>query len=150
MNVAAILKAKGSRVVTTRSALSIQTVMRRMTVERIGALIVTGPGDERIVGVISERDIVRGLAEYGAAVMTMRVSDLMTHAVEICAPQDSVKHVMAVMTRGRIRHLPVVDGRGLCGIVSIGDVVKYRLEEMALEVGVLRDAYMAGRVALAS
>ncbi len=150
MNVAALLKAKGSRVVTTRRESSIQTLLRRMALERIGALIVTGPGDERIVGIISERDIVRGLAEHGAAVLNMRVSDLMTHTVKTCAPHDSMKHVMTVMTRGRIRHLPVVDGSGLCGIVSIGDVVKYRLEEMELEVNVLRDACMVGRVALAS
>jgi len=150
MDVAALLKAKGSRVVTTRGGSPIQTVMHRMTLERIGAAVVTGPGDERIVGIISERDIVRGMAEHGATVLSMRVSDLMTHAVKTCAPQDSMKHVMAVMTLGRIRHLPVVDGSKLCGIVSIGDVVKNRLEEMELEANVLRDACMAGRVALAS
>ncbi len=150
MNVATLLKTKGNRVVTIRVESPIQTVMHRMAIEQIGALVVTGPGDERIVGIVSERDIVRGLAERGAAVMNLRVADLMTHKVRTCALQDSVKHIMAVMTRGRIRHLPVVDGHKLCGIVSIGDVVKNRLEEMTLEVDVLRDAYMAGRVALAS
>jgi len=150
MNVAALLKMKGSRVVTTRRESSIQTLMRRMTLERIGAVIVTGLGDERIVGIISERDIVRGLTEYGAAVRNMRVSDLMTHTVKTCTPEDSMKHVMTVMTRGQFRHLPVVDEHGLCAIVSIGDVVKFRLEEMELEVNVLRDACMAGRMALAS
>jgi CBS domain-containing protein len=121
-----------------------------MALERIGALIVTGPGDERIVGIISERDIVRGMAEHGVAVLNMRVSGLMTYAVKTCAPHDSLKHVMVVMTLGRIRHLPVVDGSRLCGMVSIGDVVKNRLQEMELEVNVLRDACLAGRVALAS
>ncbi len=150
MNVAALLKAKGSQVVTTRRESSIQMLMCKMTLQRIGALVVTGPGDERIVGIISERDIVRGLAEHGTAVLNMRVSDLMTHTVKTCAPQNSMNHVMAVMTRGRIRHLPVVEGRGLRGIVSIGDVVKCRLEEMELEVNVLRDACMVGRAALAS
>ncbi len=150
MNVAALLTVKGRRVVTTRREISIQTLMRKMTLERIGALIVTGPGGERIAGIISERDIVRGLAEHGPAVLNMRASELMTQTVKTCAPQDSVKHVMAVMTRARIRHLPVVEEGGLRGIVSIGDVVKYRLEEMKLEVDVLRDTCMAGRVALAS
>lgn len=150
MNVAALLKAKGTRVVTTRSETPIQTVMHRLTLERIGAAVVTGPGDERIIGIISERDIVRGMAEHGVAVLSMRVSGLMTHSIKTCAPHDSIKHVMAVMTLSRIRHLPVVDGTALRGIVSIGDVVKYRLEEMELEVNVLREACMAGRVALAS
>lgn len=150
MNVAALLKMKGTRVVTTRRESSIQGLMRRMSQERIGAVIVTGPGDERIVGIISERDIVRGLAEHGAVVLGMRVSDLMTHTVKTCTLKDSIKHVMTVMTRGRFRHLPVVDGHRLCGIVSIGDVVGFRLEEMELEVNVLRDACIAGRVALAS
>lgn len=150
MNVATILNAKGNRVVTARRESPIQTIMRRMALERIGAVVVTGPGDDRIVGIVSERDIVRGLVEYGTALQTMRVADLMTDAVRTCTPGDSIKQVMAVMTRSRIRHLPVVGDRGLCGIISIGDVVKYRLEEMELEVNVLRDACIAGRFAVAS
>jgi len=150
MNVATLLKAKGNRVVTTHGESTIQTLTHRMTLERIGALVVTSPGDERIIGIISERDVVRGLSEHGVAVLKMRVSDLMTRSVKTCRPQDGIKHVMAVMTRGRIRHLPVVDGSGLGGMISIGDVVKYRLEEMELEVNVLRDACITGRAALAS
>ena len=150
MNVAALLKAKGSRVVTVRRGAPIQTLLNRMALERIGALVVTKLSDEEIIGIISERDIVHGLADYGAAILSMQVSDLMTHTVKTCTPQDSMKHVMAVMTGSRVRHLPVVDGSGLCGIVSIGDIVKYRLEEMELEVNVLRDACAIGRAALAS
>lgn len=150
MNVAAVLRIKGNQLVTARREIRIEAVMHQMTLERVGAVVVTSPGNDRIVGMISERDIVRGLVEYGAAALMMRISDLMTHSIKTCNPQDSLKQVMAVMTCGRIRHLPVVDERGLCGIVSIGDIVKHRLGEMELEVNVLRDACLAGRLAVAS
>jgi CBS domain-containing protein len=139
MNVAALVNAKGSRVVTTRRETPVEALVHRMTAERIGAVVVTRRNDDRIEGMISERDIIRGLAENGPAVLTMRAADLMTRAVRTCAPTDSIKHIMAIMTRSRIRHLPVVQEHRLCGIVSIGDVVKYRLEVMELEINVLRD-----------
>ncbi len=145
MNVAELLNAKGNRIVTTRRQSSIQTIMHRMALERIGAIVVTGTGGDRIVGIISERDIARGLAEHGTELLTMHAVDLMTHSVRTCAPQDGVKQVMALMTLSRIRHLPVTDDRGLCGIISIGDVVKYRLEETNHEVNALRDSCIAGR-----
>lgn len=85
-------------------------------------------------------------AAYAPANLAMTVADLMTFPVRTCAPEDSLKHVMAVMTRSRIRHLPVVNERGLGGILSVGDVVKRRLQEMELEVNVLRDSCMAGRL----
>ncbi|MFQ5773358.1 MAG: CBS domain-containing protein [Kiloniellaceae bacterium] len=150
MNVATLLKAKGSRVVTTRPEITIQTIIRRMKLEGIGAVVVVDSADDRIVGIISERDIARALTEHGADLLRMRVADIMTRSVRTCAPHDGIKHVMTVMTRSRIRHLPVIDERRLCGIISIGDVVKYRLEEMELEANVLRDAYITCRSAVAS
>lgn len=150
MNVATILNTKGKRVVTSGPETSIQKLARRMALERIGASVVIDDRDRRIIGLLSEQDIVKGLADHGSAILTMRVSDLMTSPVRTCTPQDTLKHIMEIMTRSRIRHLPAVDEQGLCGIVSIGDVVKYRLEEMALEMNVLRDSCMAGRLAAVS
>ena len=138
MTVAAILKSKGDRVATTRPDATIETVVHRLKLEGIGALVVSEDG-RRVAGIISERDIVRGLAEHGEALLAMKASELMTTGVVTCEPDTTVNQVMARMTRQRIRHVPVVvDGR-LGGIVSIGDVVKHRLDEMETEVRVLRD-----------
>lgn len=138
MTVAAILKSKGDRVATTRPDMTVETVAHRLRIESIGALVVSEDG-RRVAGIVSERDIVRGLAEHGSDALTMPVSALMTAGVTTCAPETTVNQVMAHMTRERIRHLPVtVDGR-LAGIVSIGDVVKHRLDEMETEVQHLRD-----------
>ena len=91
----------------------------------------------------SERDIVIGLADEGAELLEKRVIDLMTTPVKTCSLEVKIKDVMAIMTRSRVRHLPVVEDGRLVGIISIGDVVKNRLEEVELEAGVLRDAYIA-------
>jgi CBS domain-containing protein len=144
MKVREILDAKGRGVVTVRPEASVSTVVHRLVLERIGALVVSEDG-RHIAGVITESDIVRALAADGAAAVASgrRVAELMTRNVATCAPEDTVKRVMAEMTRRRVRHLPVVEGGGLAGIVSIGDVVKSRLEEVELEADVLRDAYIA-------
>jgi CBS domain-containing protein len=139
MHVAEILKAKGNKVVTIRPDLSIEHLAQRLKLEGIGAAIVSQDGAS-IDGIISERDIVRALAEYGAAGLTDKTAaDLMTKAVVTCAPEDTISHVSKVMTKRRIRHLPVVEHQNLIGIVSIGDVVHYRLDELELETNVLRD-----------
>jgi CBS domain-containing protein len=138
MTVASILKSKGDRVATTRPDTTVETVVHRLKLEGIGALVVSEDG-RRVAGIVSERDIVRGLAIHGGDLLAMPVSALMTTGVTTCTPETTVNQVMAHMTRGRIRHLPVtVDGR-LAGIVSIGDIVKHRLDEMELEVRTLRD-----------
>ena len=144
MQVREILSHKGTRVVTIRPDATVATAVHRLGLERVGALVVSEDGT-MIAGIISERDVVRGLAEDGAAILGIdrRVGDLMTRHVVTCHPDDQVKTVMAEMTRRRIRHVPVVDGGRLVGIVSIGDIVKSRLEEMELETLVLRDAYIA-------
>lgn len=123
---------------------TVADLVRGLHEERIGAMVVSRDG-RAIEGIVSERDVVRALAERGAAVLGDRVADIMTSSVATCAPGDPVKHVMSEMTRRRIRHLPVVDGGVLAGLVSIGDVVKNRLEEMETEANVLREAYLAGR-----
>ena len=144
MKVSAILKSKGTKVVTTRPGATIAAIIRMMRIEGIGALVVSEDG-AKVTGLISERDIVLGLAEHGPDVLGMQVSELMNRAVATCSPEESIKQVMAEMTRRRVRHLPVVDRGVLCGMISIGDVVKNRLEEMELEFNVLRDAYIVSR-----
>ncbi len=139
MHVAEILKAKGNKVVTVRPRLSIEHLAQRLRLEGIGAVIVSEDGAS-IDGIISERDIVRALAEHGAAGLADKTTaDLMTKAVVTCTPDDTISHVSNIMTKQRIRHLPVLDGRTLIGIVSIGDVVRHRLDELELETNVLRD-----------
>jgi CBS domain-containing protein len=93
-----------------------------------------------ILGMISERDLVRGLSEHGAQLLALSVSTVMTTPVLTCTPAERVTAVMVRMTRHRVRHLPVVDGSRLAGIISIGDVVKYRRDELELEANVLREA----------
>lgn len=146
MRVSDILANKGNRVVTVRSDVSVAMAVHKLVLERIGALVVSDDG-EHIDGIVSERDIVRALAAEGAALLNAdrRVADIMSHSVRVCSPDDTIKHVMDVMTRYRVRHLPVVEGGRLAGIVSIGDVVKSRLDELELETSVLRDAWIASR-----
>ena len=144
MKVREILEHKGRRVVTIRPDATISTAVHRLALERIGALVVSEDGGS-IAGILSERDIVRALVEDGGAIMGLdrRVADLMTTGVRTCGPDDNVKSVMGDMTRHRFRHMPVVEDGRLAGLVSIGDVVKSRLEEMELETVVLREAYIA-------
>lgn len=144
MKVREILSAKGRRVITIRPDATMSTAVHRLVLERVGALVVSEDG-ESIAGILSERDIVQALAADGGDILgtDRRVSEYMSVGVRTCTPEDSVKAVMAEMTRRRIRHFPVVEDGRLAGIVSIGDVVKSRLEEMELETLVLRDAYIA-------
>ena len=141
MNVDGILRAKGAAVVTIRPGATVDTLVHRLRDERIGAIVVSEDG-RAVLGIISERDVVRGLAERGSRILEMPVAELMTRQVVSCTPRDTVKQVMSEMTRRRIRHLPVLADGVLCGIVSIGDVVKNRLEEMETETNVLREAYI--------
>ncbi len=144
MSVGEILKTKGGKVVTIRSDASVAEAVQRLRDEKIGALVVSS--DARAVdGVISERDVVVGLADRALDLRDVKVKDLMTSRVATCSPGDSVEKIMVAMTERRARHFPVVDGGRLVGIVSIGDVVKNRLEELKLERNVLRDSYIAGR-----
>ncbi len=141
MKVASILELKGNTVETTPVNATVASVVHRLTALGIGALVVSDDG-RRVQGIISEREIVHGLSRHGATIVDRRVADVMTRAVPTCSPDDTIKDVMAEMTRTRHRHLPVVDRDGLCGLVSIGDVVKHRVDEIELETSVLRDAYL--------
>ena len=142
MTVAAILKTKGTHVETIRPDSTLRMAAWNLKVNRIGALIVSRD-DQHVLGIISERDIVRALTDHGPDVVRLSVSDVMTTTVKTCSPGDSITALMARMTRDRIRHLPVVDDGRLAGIVSIGDVVKYRLDELELEANILRDTLIA-------
>ena len=144
MYVRDILSTKGGRVTTIRPNAKISATSRLLSQHRIGAVLVTDAADE-IVGIISERDIVRGLASHGGSVAELSVTDLMTRDVRTCGLGDTIADIMGIMTTLRVRHLPVLDDGKLAGIVSIGDVVKYRLDEAKLEVESLRDYVLAGR-----
>jgi CBS domain-containing protein len=136
-----ILDRKGGAVVTIRPTDTVQTAADRMRAHSIAALVVKA-GDA-IEGLISERDIVLAIARHGEGAPALAVSQVMAHAMVKVAPSDSLKHAMSLMTNNRVRHLPVIaDGR-LVGIVSIGDVVKHRLDDLEAETNVLRDAYIA-------
>ena len=144
MHVADILKVKGNRVATIGAQDSIAAALDQLDAENVGALVVTR-GDGEVLGIISERDIVRCLAKEGAKLIEMRVGDIMTQPVRTCTADDSVAQIMAEMTHRRIRHMPVLDkDRRLCGIVSIGDIVKNRLDEVESEAGELRNAFVGG------
>lgn len=140
MKVSTILKAKGSRVATTRTDVSIATVAHRLKMENVGALVVSND-HKTVLGIITERDILHGLAERGPSLLDMRADELMSHGTPSCTPEESINHVMKRMTRERMRYLPVLEHGQLCGIISIGDVVKERLKEIELEANVLRDAF---------
>jgi len=140
-----ILSTKESQqVATTTADRTIADAARQLAQRRIGALVVVD-GGMHIVGILSERDIVRGLAQRGGEVTNLRVADLMTSAVLTCHPQDSLETLMATMTANRVRHLPVEDDHRLSGIITIGDVVKARLREATIEVDQMREYVTAPR-----
>lgn len=137
-----ILAAKGGDVVATRPEATVMEVARLLNEKRIGAVVVED-ADGRLCGIVSERDIARGLAEHGAALPEMKIAALMTTDVVTCSPEDDVQKLMQTMTAERVRHLPVIQNGRLIGIISIGDVVKHRLEELETETHLLHD-YIAG------
>ena len=112
-----------------------------MRAKNVGALVVTSNDD--ILGIISERDIVRALSHYGEPVASMQVKDIMTHGMITASFGDDLTHLMRLMTRHRVRHMPVLRNGKLAGIISIGDVVKRRVDDLELEASVLRDVYIA-------
>ena len=139
MKVASILRSKGPAVITTRPDTTISTIVWEFRSRAIGALVVS-EDDVTPLGVVSERDVVFGLAEHGPRLLVMTAGQVMSRPLVTCTPDDTIAMVMAQMTRRRVRHLPVVQQGRLCGIVSIGDVLKHRLDELELEANVLRDA----------
>jgi len=138
MTVKAILSRKGNDVTTAEPTATLGEAVKLLTARRIGAVVVTG-ADHRIIGILSERDIVRTLAEKGVDALNAPVAETMTRKVVTCTMNDTVAELMERMTTGKFRHVPVVDEGRLAGIVSIGDVVKARVHEMELESNALRD-----------
>ena len=138
MTVKTILSAKGGNVTTIEPSADLAAATKLLAEKRIGALLITG-AEGRVVGILSERDIVRTLAAHGAAALQLPLSEVMTRKVVTCTESETVSVIMERMTAGKFRHVPVVEQERLIGVISIGDVVKHRLQEMENESSALRD-----------
>lgn len=138
MNVKAILDSKGTDVVTIEQAADLASAAKLLAERRIGALVVVGL-DKRIAGIISERDLIRTVAECGAAALEHPVGHVMTRKVVTCTRTDTMSSIMELMTAGKFRHVPVVEENELVGIISISDVVKHRVQQIEFESAALRD-----------
>ena len=128
MRIADVLRSKGASVATITPETSVAGLLTELNVHNIGAMVVVSP--DGLVGIVSERDVVRALQKQGSDLLTQPVSEIMSTLVATCAPADTVDSLSALMTTNRVRHVPVVENGRLCGIVSIGDVVKTRMEEL--------------------
>ncbi|WP_007024800.1 CBS domain-containing protein [Saccharomonospora iraqiensis] len=144
MRIADLLRRKGSTVATVTPDTGVDGLVARLAEHNVGALVVVGPAGE-VIGIVSERDVVRGLRERGTDLLATRVGDIMTTDVAGCTPEDSVDELSAVMTRRRIRHVPVLVDGVLAGIVSIGDVVKSRMDELEQDREQLESYIVGGR-----
>jgi len=138
MTVSIILAGKGRDVVTIEPNATLGAAVELLAEKRIGAVVIVG-ADRRIVGILSERDIVRALAEQGRKALDEPVSAAMTRKVSTCHERETISSIMERMTLGKFRHVPVVDQGRLAGIISIGDVVKHRLSEVERDSAALRD-----------
>ena len=138
MTVQTILSRKGRNVVTIEPSATLQAAIATLAEHRIGAVVVLG-ADRRVIGLLSERDVVRAFAEFGADALTKRLAQVMTREVAICGEAESALSIMERMTTGKFRHIPVIERDQLVGIVSIGDIVKHRLCEMEQESTALRE-----------
>ena len=143
MTIESILKLKGTDVQTIAPEASVKRAADWLRAKNIGALVVTS--ENALVGLISEREIVDAFSRHGEAAGSMLVKEVMQFGVTTVSPDDSVHRVMKLMTHHRVRHMPVLRGGKLAGIISIGDVVKHRLEDLELETNVLRDVYAVAR-----
>ncbi|HSO42469.1 MAG TPA: CBS domain-containing protein [Rhodospirillales bacterium] len=137
MYVSDILKVKGGEVVSITATETIYAALSLLATNKIGAVLVTDP-QGGIAGIMSERDLVRAMHKYGKDLFDKHVGDLMTSNVVTCSPKDPVAAIMGMMTSQRFRHVPVVEDGKLAGMISIGDVVKSRIEEAQFEVDALR------------
>lgn len=144
MRIADVLRRKGSMVATVTETTTVTGLLAELATHNIGAMVVVRPdGREGIVGMVSERDVVRKLHQRGPTLLTQPVSEIMTSIVVTCTPDDSVDDLAPMMTNNRVRHVPVLEAGQLAGIVSIGDVVKDRMEELETEHQQLQ-AYITG------
>jgi len=131
MRISDILRGKGPAVATVTETTTVTALLTELEIRNIGAMVVIGPGG--VVGIVSERDVVRKLHEVGPELLGRSVGDIMSVDVVTCRPEDPIDDLAALMTNNRVRHVPVLDNGRLAGIVSIGDVVKFRLEELQAE-----------------
>ena len=138
MTVSTILSVKGRDIFTIEPGATLTAAAKLLAEKRIGALLILGP-DHRITGILSERDIVRAIAERGAAALNDFVSTAMTREVVTCRETETIASIMDRMTSGKFRHLPVVDQNRLVGMISISDVVKYRVHEMERDAAQMRE-----------
>ena len=141
MTIQSILYRNGAKVVTIRAKETVRSAADKMRERSIAALVVKS-GDT-VAGLISERDIVHAVSQYGERALAMAVLDVITHAIITVAPDDTLKRAMRLMTQHRVRHLLVIETGKVVGVVSIGDVVKHRLEDLETGSNVRRDAYIA-------
>lgn len=140
MKIATILSRKGGATVSAKADEGLGVVAKRLAEHKIGAVVVLGgDGGDKLIGILSERDIVRSIAAHGADAITATVDSVMTRAVITATPDDDTQKISEVMSEKRIRHMPIVGADGtLIGMISIGDVVKARIEEMAHETEALK------------
>ena|SRR6476620_10373382 len=143
MTIESILKRKGTDVTTIAPDASVKRAADWLRAKNIGALVVTS--ENAIIGLVSEREIVHAFSRHGETAGSMLVKEIMQHGVTTVSPDESVNRVMNLMTHHRVRHMPVLRDGKLVGIISIGDVVKHRLQDLELETNVLRDVYHAAR-----
>jgi CBS domain-containing protein len=144
MRIGEILHHKGGQVSTIRSTEPVEAGVRKLHEGRIGALVVVDRWG-KLVGMFSERDVIHALARHGAEALQYEIHELMTPDVTTCGPDDRAEEAMGVMTVHRIRHLPVMEGGKLIGLISLGDLAKSRLDEVKTEANVLRDITRARR-----
>jgi CBS domain-containing protein len=142
MRIADVLRTKGGAVATITPETSVSGLLNELALHNIGAMVVVST--DGVVGIVSERDVVRKLHERGADLLRMPVSEIMTTMVATCAPAETVDHLSALMTNKRVRHVPVVENDRLIGIVSIGDIVKQRMQELESEQRALHDYITRG------
>ncbi len=143
MNVATILKDKGRGVVTASADATLEEIAGKLAAKRIGAIVVVG-AHGRVDGIVSERDIIKAIAERGQGCLREPVSQSMTRTVQTCDTADTLDELMAKMAAGRFRHLPVIEHGALVGIVSIGDAVKHHIAEVEMEASALKGYIVAG------
>jgi len=143
MNIFQILKAKGRAVATARPDSTVSEIIIKLAQKKIGAIVIVGDNGE-VVGILSERDVIRRLAERGDAALKEPVSQSMTSSVISCQETSTLEEMMELMTQGRFRHVPVIEDGALVGIVSIGDIVKHHIAEVEMEVTAMRGYFVTG------
>ncbi len=139
MKISTILNKKGNKVHTISTTATLKDMVREMLALHIGSLLVINPDDDAVVGIITERDLLRNLARYSADWENVKIGDVMNTDIILASPGDTIDHVMNQMTEHRIRHLPVMDGGQLAGVLSMGDIIKAALAESTFQNRLLKN-----------